>query len=100
LASSRVFAFWKTRPATGRYGSAFASFGLKKVGFRVGSVGYLSVWYCSHSFDVRYVITVHAASLFFAFFGMPMPQPPRTALPPPGGTATDTLLATFEVFGL
>ena len=45
-------------------------------------------------------MTVHAASLFFAFLGMPIPQPPRTALPPPGGTATETLLATLEDFGL
>ena len=45
-------------------------------------------------------MTVHAASLFWAFLGMPIPQPPRTALPPPGGTATETLFATFEVAGL
>ncbi len=35
-------------------------------------------------------MTVHAASLFWAFLGMPIPQPPRTALSPPGGTATET----------
>ena len=81
FATSRICAFWKIFPAAGRYGSAFARFGSKNVELRVGSVWYLSVWYFSHSFDVRYVMTVQAASLFFAFLGMPMPQPPRTAWP-------------------
>src|SRR5438093_1139315 len=80
LAISMIRALSKAFPAVRRYGSFAFSDGLLKVDLRVGSVWYLSVWYCSHCFDVRYVITVHAASLLpaGAFLGMPIPQPPRT----------------------
>ena len=49
-------------------------------------------------------MTAQAPSLFGAFFGMPMPQPPRTILPRlspvPGVSATPTLPATLDDFGL
>ena len=36
--------------------------------------------------------------MFWAFFGMPVPKPPRTGLPPIG-TATSIVSATFDFAG-